>query len=244
MCRNLVERGNLTSALQVFNRTEEHAIELRNSVSEGKITVASTAVAAIQESDLVFICLNSYTSTEEVLADSVKMGPELLHGKLFVDCSTIHPALTRALAAKLGDSGAALVACPLLGVPPMAASGQLVCLLAGPSSGLERVIPYLDGVMSRAHILVSDTDVGLASTLKIVANTFVLAMVEALAEGLTLAEKAGLGSEPLEQVLAFTFPGMHQLYAHTMSSGNYHKMDKVQIPPVAFPFFKYSVMEF
>jgi 3-hydroxyisobutyrate dehydrogenase-like beta-hydroxyacid dehydrogenase len=241
-----VERGNLRTPLHVFNRTEARAIELRDAVPEGKITVASTAEEAILNSDLIFICLNSYKATEEILADCVKMGANLLQGKVFVDCSTVHPDLTRALATALGKSGAAFVACPLLGVPSMAASGQLVCLLAGPPSALERVKPYLDGVVSRAHIVVSDTDAGLASTLKIVANTFVLSMVEALAEGHTLAEKAGVGSGPLEQVLGFTFPGLHQLYSNTMSSGDYHKVDEVQLYCVPFPSlpFNHSIRGF
>ena len=243
MCRQLVERGNLSSPLRIFNRTLKPAIALRDSVPEGKITISSTAEEAIVKSEVIFMCLSSYTATEETLADSLEKGARALHGKVFVDCSTSRPSLTRVLAKKLGAYGAVLVACPLLGVPSMAASGQLVCLLAGPLSALERVKPYLDGVISRSHIIVSDTDAGLASTLKIVANTFVLSAVEALAEGHTLAEKAGLGSGPLEQVLAVTFPGLHQMYSNTMSSGDYHKVDEVQVNTI--PFFPYySIMVF
>ena len=127
-------------------------------------------------------------------------------------------------------------------MPAMAAAGQLVCLLAGPASAIGRVKPYTEGVLSRGNIVVSESDAGMASTLKIIANTLVLSMVEALAEAHTLAEKSGLRPEMLEQVLAITFPGLHQVYSKMMSSGDYYKMEEVSFSPFSFSFsFSYSL---
>lgn len=234
MCRNLAEKGNLSSPLLVFNRTEKPATDLCESVSACKITVSPTVEEAISNSDIVFICVSNDVAVEEIFANALKKGGQSLSDKLFVDCSTVHPNTTRSLAKQVSEAGAQLVACPLLGMPAMAASGQLVFLLAGPAEAIDRLKPYMDGVMGRGHIIVSVTDAGLASALKIVANTFVLSMVEALAEGHTLAERCGLGAEKLEAALAITFPGLHQVYSKMMSSGEYYKMQKVPLFTLLF----------
>lgn len=75
----------------------------------------------------------------------------------------------------------------------MADSGQLVCVLAGPASAVQRVKPYCKGVMGRAEIDYSDQPQGKATLLKIIGNTFILNMVETLSEGHVLADKSGLG---------------------------------------------------
>ena len=237
MCLNLAKEGNLSTPLLVFNRTEKRATDLRDSVSACKITVSPTAEDAISKSDIIFICVSNDAAVEEIFADALKKGGRSIVGKLFVDCSTVHPNTTRSLAKKVREAGAELVASPLLGMPAMAAAGQLVCLLAGPASAIGRVKLYTEGILSRGSIVVSETDAGMASTLKIVANTFVLSMVEALAEGHTLAEKSGLGADMLEQVLDITFPGLYHVYSKTMSSGDYHKMEEVSFPLFLFLFF-------
>jgi 3-hydroxyisobutyrate dehydrogenase-like beta-hydroxyacid dehydrogenase len=50
----------------------------------------------------------------------------------------------------------------------MAESGQLVCVLAGPASAVEKVKPYTKGVMGRANIDFSDQPQGKATHLKII----------------------------------------------------------------------------
>lgn len=84
----------------------------------------------------------------------------------------------------------------------MADSGQLVCVLAGPADAVDKVKPYTKGVMGRAIIDFGGQPQGKATLLKVIGNTFILQMVEALSEGLTVAEKSGLGTDNLHQVCA------------------------------------------
>ena len=83
----------------------------------------------------------------------------------------------------------------------MADAGQLVCVLAGPKADVEKVKPYCKGVMGKAEIDFSDQACGKATLLKIIGNTFILQMVEALSEGHVVAEKVGqsLISQPIVQ---------------------------------------------
>ncbi|KAF2835285.1 6-phosphogluconate dehydrogenase C-terminal domain-like protein, partial [Patellaria atrata CBS 101060] len=107
----------------------------------------------------------------------------------------------------------------------MADSGQLVFVLAGPSSAVEKVKPYTVGVMGRANIDFSDQPPSRATHLKIIGNTFIFNMVETLAEGHVLAEKSGLGSENLHGFIEQMFPGPYTAYSSRMMSGDYHKRE-------------------
>lgn len=109
----------------------------------------------------------------------------------------------------------------------MAENGQLVCVLAGPANAVKDVIPYCKGVMGRANIDYSDQPHGKATLLKIIGNTLILNMVEALSEGHTLAEKSGLGNDNLHQFIQTMFPGPHTAYSGRLMSGDYYNRDEV-----------------
>ena len=109
----------------------------------------------------------------------------------------------------------------------MADNGQLVCVLAGSASAVERVKPYCKGVMGRANIDFSGQPQGKATLLKIVGNTFILNMIETLSEGHTLAERSGLGNENLHSFIETMFPGPYTAYSGRMLGGDYYKRDEV-----------------
>lgn len=114
----------------------------------------------------------------------------------------------------------------VFGAPAMADNGQLVCVLAGPSSAVEKVKPYCKGVIGRANIDYSDQPQGKATLLKIIGNTFILNMVETLSEGHTLADKSGLGNDNLHQFIETMFPGPYTAYSGRLMSGDYYKRDE------------------
>lgn len=142
-------------------------------------------------------------------------------GKLFCDCSTIHPDTTRKINKSITEKGAKFVACPVFGAPAMAESGQLVCVLAGPAADVEKIKPYTKGVMGRDFIDYSDQDVGKALLMKVIGNTFVINMVETLSEGHTLADKTGLGSDNLHQFIEKMFPGPYTAYSNRLKTNDY-----------------------
>jgi 3-hydroxyisobutyrate dehydrogenase-like beta-hydroxyacid dehydrogenase len=102
----------------------------------------------------------------------------------------------------------------------------LVCVLAGPTSAVDKVKPYTTGVMGRAVIDFSSQPQGTATHLKIIGNTFILNMVETLSEGLTLAEKSGLGVDNLHEFIKTMFPGPYTAYSTRMRSGDYFKREE------------------
>ena len=107
----------------------------------------------------------------------------------------------------------------VFGGPAMADNGQLVCVLAGPASAVEKVKPYCKGVIGRVNIDYSDQPQCKATLLKIIGNTFILNMVETLSEGHTLADKSGLGNDNLHQFIETMFPGPYTAYSGLLQEG-------------------------
>ena len=245
MCKNLVEKGNLRTHLIIFNRTQKRAADLQAKLPSGKSTVASNLEEVVEKSDIIFTCLGDDAAIIDTIANAVKTN---VKGKLFVDCSTVHPDTTNMLTKTIEAQGAAFVACPggratlllpnlnpsslltinaVFGAPAMADNGQLICVFAGPKSETDKIRPYMKGVMGRANIDYSDQSPGQATTLKLIGNTMILNMVESLAEAHTVAEKSKLGTDNLHQFVEAMFPGPYTAYSTRMTSGDYHKRDEV-----------------
>ncbi|MCJ1378325.1 hypothetical protein MMC17_001422 [Xylographa soralifera] len=223
MCKNLVEKGDLDKPLIIFNRTTKRATDLQAKLPKGKSTVVEELGEAVAKADIIFTCLGDDQAISDTISTAVKSD---VKGKLFVDCSTVHPDTTNELAKTVEEHGAHFVACPVFGAPAMAEGGQLVCVLAGQKSLVDKVKPYCKGVIGRAEIDFSDQAPGKATHLKIIGNTFILNMVETLSEGHALAEKSGLGSENLHNFIETMFPGPYTAYSGRLMGGDYYKRDE------------------
>ncbi|KAJ6015901.1 NAD(P)-binding protein [Penicillium herquei] len=218
MAKNLAAKGEMNSPLIVHNRTATRAHQFH---AENPNTVVVESLAdAVAKADIIFTCLGDDTAITETINSIITSGP--VKGKLFVDCSTIHPDSTTAIAQQFQDAGAEFVASPVFGAPAMAAAGQVICVLAGPRESVDKVKPFTTGVIAKSFMDFSDQPHAKASQLKILGNTFVLRMVESIAEGHVVAEKCGLGTDALHQFFEAVFPGPYVAYSGRMRSGDYH----------------------
>lgn len=222
MCKNLITKGSLSTPLLIYNRTISRAESLSKEL--GHSTVAPSISDLVSKSDIIFICLGADDSVQEAIDTAIKSGN--VKGKLFVDCSTIHPDTTSMISKAIEAQGAAFVASPVFGAPAMADSGQLVFVLAGPKAEVAKVKPYCKGVMGRAEIDFSDQAPSKATLLKVIGNTFIVSMVDTLAEGHVVAEKSGLGVDALHTFVETMFPGPYTSYSTRLKSGDYYKRDE------------------
>ena len=168
MVKNIVEKGTYSAPLAIYNRTTERAEKLASSLPSGKTKVVKSIEEAASQGDIIFTCVGDDKAITDTIDTALK-SPDA-KGKLFVDCSTIHPDTTNQLAKTINGAGAEFVACPVFGAPAMADNGQLVCVLAGPSAQVNKVKPFCKGVMGRAEIDYSDQPHGSATRLKIIGN--------------------------------------------------------------------------
>ena len=223
MCKNLVEKGNLDKPLILYNRTKKRSDDLASALGSDRTKVVDTIDQVAKSADIIFMCLGDDAAVNAAV-DAILEGG--VKGKLVVDASTVHPDTTNALEKQLTSKGAEFVAMPVFGAPAMADSGNLICVLAGPASSVEKVKPYTKGVMGRADIDYSNQSAGNATLMKIVGNTFILNMNEVLSEGHVLAEKSGLGTQNLHTWIETMFPGPYAAYSSRMLAGDYYKRDE------------------
>ncbi|KAH8647970.1 6-phosphogluconate dehydrogenase [Xylariales sp. PMI_506] len=225
MVKNLAGKGPLNDQpLLVYNRSQKRSDDMAAELGSSKIEVVASPEDGVNRADIIFTCLSNDIAVHEIYSSIIKSGT--IQGKLFVDCSTIHPDSTEKTAKAVIDAGAQFVASPVFGAPPMAEAGQLIFVPAGPQDALERLQPYTVGVMGKAEIPMVDKPYGTASKLKLIGNTFVINMVTQLAEALTLAEKTGVGSATVKKFVDGLFGGPYIAYGDRMISGAYHKMEE------------------
>ncbi|KAG9257541.1 6-phosphogluconate dehydrogenase 2 [Emericellopsis atlantica] len=221
MCKNIVEKADLSSPLLLHNRSVQRAVDLSNKLSSDKTEVVEDLAAGVSKADIIFTCVSN---DEAINATFETMLQGHVKNKVFVECSTVHPETTEALAKAATAAGAEFVAAPVFGAPAAAEAGQLIGVLAGPRASVDKAKPYFKGVMAKAEIDMTDKPYGQALKLKVLGNTFVLAMVEQLAEAHTVAEKSGLGTEYVNDFVQALFGGPYAAYSSRMLGGAYHKM--------------------
>jgi len=174
MARNIAGAG---IDLRVWNRTRSKAEPL----AETGAVVAETAAEAVRGADVVITMLFDVDSVTAAL-ESARDG--LAAGTVLLQQSTVGLEGTSRLAALADELGLVFVDAPVLGTKKPAEDGTLVVLASGPADALEVCAPVFDAIGSRTVVV---GEAGQASRLKLVANSWVLTVLEGIAEALTFA---------------------------------------------------------
>ncbi|KAI1436333.1 NAD binding domain of 6-phosphogluconate dehydrogenase-domain-containing protein [Xylaria sp. CBS 124048] len=223
MCKNLVEKGGLDKPLILYNRTRKRADDLAATLPTGKTEVVESIEEGVRKADIIFTIVSNDAAVKETIGTILKCD---VKGKLIVECSTIHPDVTKQIAQDVLGKGAEFVASPVFGAPAAAEAGMLIFVPAGPKSSIDRLRRYTTGVMGRAVIPFDDKPYENSLKLKLLGNSFIINMVGVLGEGLTLGEKSGVGVEPVKQFVDLLFGGVYSAYADRMIKGTYWQMEE------------------
>ncbi|MFC9426650.1 NAD(P)-dependent oxidoreductase [Streptomyces sp. NPDC056987] len=184
MARNLCRAG---LDVRVWNRTPAKAEAL---VADGA-RVAATPAEAVGGADVVLTMLYDGPA---VVAAMEAAAPGLRPGTVWLQSTTVGVEAVTPLAEFAAERGLVFVDGPVLGTRAPAESGQLLVLAAGPPGAREPLAPVLDAVGSRTVWLGDEGGTAAATRLKLVCNSWVLALTHATAEALSLAK--GLGVDP------------------------------------------------
>ncbi len=180
-------------ALTVHNRNRAREEPLRNL---GAATAASPA-AAVRGAAFVCLCLSDDAAVRQVLLEGEAAAVTGLEpGALVIDFSTIAPATSEALAARLAERGAAYLDAPVTGGTEGARAGTLSVLVGGVAADLERARPLLEAVGGRISHFGA---VGAGQRVKAVNQVLVAGSYAAVAEAMALGQRLGL---PMEEVVA------------------------------------------
>src|ERR1700726_4737952 len=141
--------------------------------------------------------------TNSAAINSITEGPDgilagLAPGKLLIDMSTVSPAVSRALAAKVREKGADMIDSPVSGSVITLQEGKLSVMVGGKRETFERAKPVLLDVGPKVtHV----GDNGLALAMKIATNLSLAVQMMAFLEGVLLAEKSGIRRDVAVDVL-------------------------------------------
>ncbi len=127
------------------------------------------------------------------ILESVASGPDgILAGlsapKIWIDVSTVSPRASRELARRAQERGAAMLDAPVSGSVPQVQTGTLTIMVGGDEQAYASVEPILRELGSPTHV----GENGQGLVLKLAINISLAVQMLAFAEGLVLAEHAGI----------------------------------------------------
>jgi 3-hydroxyisobutyrate dehydrogenase-like beta-hydroxyacid dehydrogenase len=213
MARHLLKAGH---AVTVHNRTRERELPF---VELGAERAASPALAA-QSADAVLTCVSDTPDLESVLLGPDGVVEGLASGGLVIDCSTVSPTATAQIAARLAERGIGMVDAPVSGGSEGAERGTLTIFAGGNAADVDRARPILEAFGSKiTHLGPS----GSGQMAKAVNQVMIAGIFGGVAEGVALAEAAGLPSEALLEALSAGVAGSWVLQnrAPNMFAGTY-----------------------
>ncbi|MFJ5840971.1 NAD(P)-dependent oxidoreductase [Streptomyces shenzhenensis] len=192
MARNIARAGH---AVRVWNRTRDKAQPL---ASEG-VHVAADPAEAVHGADIVLTMLYDGDTVLEVMREAA---PALRSGAVWVQSTTTGLDSVAALAGFARERGLVFYDAPVLGTRQPAESGQLTVLAAGPEEHRATVVPVFDAVGVRTVWTGEDGAEAGATRLKLVANSWVLAVTAAGGEVVALAQALGVDPQSFFDLIA------------------------------------------
>jgi 3-hydroxyisobutyrate dehydrogenase-like beta-hydroxyacid dehydrogenase len=180
----------------VFNRTRPRAEACAEATGA---EVAATAREAAAGAQVVLSSLADDAAVEAAYTgpDGVLAG--LRAGTVVCESSTVDPATVRRLGPLVAQRGAFLLDTPVSGSVSTVEAGQLTIMAGGDPEALDRARPVLDHLARQVfHI----GELGSGAVMKLVVNSVLHGLNLALAEGLVLAERAGVDRPTAYQVIA------------------------------------------
>jgi 3-hydroxyisobutyrate dehydrogenase len=188
MARQFVDKG---WPLSVWSRDAAKCAPL---VARGA-TQAPHPRALAEASDVVVACVSDPAAVERVVfaEDGVLAGAR--SGFRYVEASTIAPGQMRRIATAFRAKGGDALEAPMTGSKNGADKGSLLFMCGGAQATFDELGDVL-GAMGAKAILCGE--IGAGSLVKLVGNTYISFMLEALAETAAVGRKAGV---PLAKVL-------------------------------------------
>jgi 3-hydroxyisobutyrate dehydrogenase len=180
-------RSMLRAGLPVraWNRT----LATARALEPAGATIAATPADAVRDASVIVTMLSDGDAVLETMSAAVR---GLRAGQIWVQASTVGVAGLEPLTAFAREHGLQFVDAPVLGTRQPAEQGVLTVLAAGPATARAGAQPVFDAIGQKTMWLAAEA--GAASRLKLVVNSWVLALTTGAAEALALAK--GLDIDP------------------------------------------------
>jgi 2-hydroxy-3-oxopropionate reductase len=203
MCLNLIRGGH-----QLFVHTRS---KVPAALADTPATQCLSARGVAERADIIFTMLPDTPDVEQVLFGDDGLALGLSPGKLVIDMSSIAPLPTQDFARRIEMLGCQYLDAPVSGGEVGAQKGTLSIMVGGPEAAFARARPLFE-LLGQNITLVGPNGAG--QTTK-VANQIVVALnIEAVAEALLFASRAGADPAKVRQALMGGFAASRILEVH------------------------------
>jgi 3-hydroxyisobutyrate dehydrogenase len=169
----------------VWNRSKAKAEDL---IARGARWASSPADAA-DGADAIVTMVADDAASRAVWLGKDGAASKVKAGTLAIECSTVSHGHALELAGELRKRGLIYIDSPVTGLPDAAASGKLTLLVGAEPADLERARPYLVPLSTTIRHFGA---VGTGTVYKLINNLMGAIQIAGIAEGLAIAEQAGL----------------------------------------------------
>jgi 3-hydroxyisobutyrate dehydrogenase-like beta-hydroxyacid dehydrogenase len=172
-------------AVTVWNRSRSKAEDL---IARGAQWATSPEDAAI-DADAVVTMVADDAASRAVWLTRDGAAATMKAGTLAIECSTVSYGHALEMARELRSRGLVYIDSPVTGLPDAAAAGKLTLLVGADPADLERARPYLAPLSATIRHFGA---VGTGTVYKLINNLMGAIQIAGIAEGLAIAEQAGL----------------------------------------------------
>ena len=148
--------------------------------------------------DVVLTMLPNSPHVKSVMLGEDGVAAYMRPGTVFIDMSSINPVASKEIAAVLAEKNIEMMDAPVSGGEPKAIDGTLSFMVGGKQEVFDTYKPLLE---TMGASVVRCGDVGAGNTTKLANQIIVACNIQALAEALTLAQKAGVDPELVFQAI-------------------------------------------
>ena len=192
----------------VWNRSRAKAEDLS---ARGARWAASPAEAA-DGADAVVTMVADDEASRSVWLGENGAAAKMKAGSLAIECSTVSHQYALDMARELRGRGLVYIDCPVTGLPQAAAAGKLTLLVGADVADLERAKPYLTPIGDTIRHFGA---VGTGTVYKLINNLIGAVQIASLAEGIAMAEQAGLDMNLVAEAMATGAVASPQVIRHS-----------------------------
>jgi 3-hydroxyisobutyrate dehydrogenase len=194
--------------LAVWNRSKQKAEDL---IARGAQWATSPEDAAI-DADAVVTMVADDEASRSVWLGKNGAAATMKAGTLAIECSTISYAHALDLSRELDNRGLVYIDSPVTGLPDAAASGKLTLLVGAHPADLEKARPFLEPLSSTIRHFGA---VGTGTVYKLINNLMGAIQIAGIAEGLAIAEQAGLDMKLVLEAIESGVAASPQVIRHS-----------------------------
>ncbi|SNX28573.1 2-hydroxy-3-oxopropionate reductase [Polynucleobacter meluiroseus] len=185
--------------------------KIPDELSQSKAIPCASPKEVAEKADIIFLMLPDTSDVENVLFAEQGVTSGLAKGKVVVDMSSISPIATKEIAQKINALGCDYLDAPVSGGQLGAKNATLTIMIGGDESVFEKIKPIFE-LMGKNITLVGANGAGQITK---VANQIIVALnIEAVAEALVFASKAGADPAKVRQALMGGFASSKILEVH------------------------------